>query len=55
MKLGHIIYYHDVFFKFDNGLDLTMALCYENSPFETMSALKLNSFDQNFMIFGHIV
>ena len=32
-----------------------MALCYENSPFETMSALKLNSYDQNFMIFGHIV
>ena len=19
MKLGHIVYYHDVFFKFDNG------------------------------------
>ena len=32
MKLGHIVYYHDVFFKFDNGpyhtrLIRVMALC----------------------------
>ena len=40
MKLGH----HDVFFKFDNGpyrtmLSVVMDIVYENSPFETMSAL----------------
>ena len=44
MKLGHIVYYHDVFFKFDNGpyptlLSIVIALFYENSPFEMMSAL----------------
>ena len=32
MKLGHIVEYHDVFFKFDNGpyrtmLSVVMALC----------------------------
>ena len=32
MKLGHIVEYHDVFFKFDNGpyrtmLSAVMALC----------------------------
>ena len=32
MKLGHIVKYHDVFFKFDNGpyrtrLSVVMALC----------------------------
>ena len=32
MEVGHIVYYHDVFFKFDNGLYRTMlshfmALC----------------------------
>ena len=32
MKLGHIVYYHDVFFKFDNGPygtmpSVVMALC----------------------------
>ena len=45
MKLGHIVKYHDVFFKFDNGpyptrFSVVMALfVYENSPFEMMSAL----------------
>ena len=44
MKLGHIVKYHEIFFKFDNCLYRTMlsgamALFYENSPFETMSAL----------------
>ena len=33
MKLGHIVKYHDVFFKFDNGpyrtiLSVVMALCF---------------------------
>ena len=33
MKLGHIVYYHDVFFKFDNGpygtmLSVVRALCF---------------------------
>ena len=32
MKLGHIVQYHDVFFKFDNGpyrnmFSVVMALC----------------------------
>ena len=32
MKLGHIVKYHDIFFKFDNGpyrtmLSVVMALC----------------------------
>ena len=32
MKLGHIVKYHDVFFKFDNGpyrtmLSVAMAVC----------------------------
>ena len=45
MKLGHIVKYHDVFFKFDNGpyrtmLSVAMAL-YENSPFKTTSALSV--------------
>ena len=40
----HIVKYHDFFFKFDNGpyctmLSVVMALCLENSSFETMSAL----------------
>ena len=44
MKLGHIVKYHDVFFKLDNGpyrtrLSRVMAFVYENSPFETKSAL----------------
>ena len=44
MKFGHIVKYHDVFFKCHNGLyrtmlSVVMALCFENSPFETTSAL----------------
>ena len=41
MHFGHIVKYHDVFFKFDNGPYRTMhlvvmALFYENLPFETL-------------------
>ena len=44
MKLEHVFQYHDDFFKFDNGPYPTipsgvMALCLQNSPFETMSDL----------------
>ena len=51
MKLGHIVKYHIVFFKFDNGpyrtmLSVVMALC----PLSN-----LNIFDQNFMKLGHTV
>ena len=43
MKLCHIVQYHDIFFKFDNGLYGTMllgviALSYEKSSVETTSA-----------------
>ena len=60
LKLGHIVKNHDVFFKFDNGLcrtmpSVVMALCYEKSPFETMSALLVEYFYQNFMKVGHLV
>ena len=44
MKLGHIVKYNNVFFKFDNGqyrtrLSVVMALVDENSLFLTKSAL----------------
>ena len=43
-KLGHAVYNHDVFFKFENGpyrtmLSVVMVLCLWKLPFETMSAL----------------
>ena len=46
MKLGHIVMYYDVFFKFDNSpyrtmLSEIMALCLWKFHFETMSALKV--------------
>ena len=46
MKLSHIVKYHDVLFKFDNGpyrtmLSGVMAFCL--------------CFDQNFMKLGHII
>ena len=60
MKLGHIVKYHDVFFKFTNGLYRTMlsavmALCLCNYRFNRCPFSKSNSFDQNFMKFCHIV
>ena len=44
MKLGHIVKYHDVFFKFKMihiapGFQELWPFVYENSPFETTSAL----------------
>ena len=50
MKLCHIVQYHNVFFKFDNGPYRTM-----NSLFMLIHQLKrrplskMNSFDQNFL------
>ena len=46
MKLGHIVKYHDVFFKFDNFLIATYlqelwSFVHENLPFEMMSALQV--------------
>ena len=43
MKLGHIVKYHYVFFKFDNGpyrnmLSVVMGLSLYNSPVEMISA-----------------
>ena len=44
MKLGHIVKYHGVFFKFNNGpyctmLSVVKPFVYENSPFESISTL----------------
>ena len=61
MKLGHIVKYHDVFFKFDNGpyrtmLSAVMALCLlKFAVLNNVRSLKSNSFEQNFMKFCHIV
>ena len=60
MKLGHIVQYRDVFFKFDNGpyrsmLSAVMALFYENQRFKRCLLSKSNSFDQNSMKLCHIV
>ena len=48
MKLGHIVKYHDIFFKFDNGPYLTILqelwpFVYENSLFKWCLHSKWNS------------
>ena len=57
MKLGHIVKYHDVFFKFNNGpyrtmLSVVMALCLWKF---TIWLSKSNTFDQDFMKLSHTV
>ena len=54
MKLAHIVKYHDVFFKFDNGPYRTMLsadrpFVYEKHGIKRCLLTKSNSFDQNFM------
>ena len=61
MKLGHIVKYHNVFFKFDNGpyhtrLLVVMALfLMKFHRFKRCPLSSSNIFDQNFMKLGHIV
>ena len=65
MKLGHIVKYHDVFIKFDNGLyrivlSAVVALClWKFTVLNDVRILsphsKSNSFGQNFMKLCHIV
>ena len=61
MKLGHIVKYHDVFFKFDNGLYRIHAFSNYGPLFMKIHHLKRcplsksNTFDQNLMKLGHIV
>ena len=60
MKLGHIVKYHNVFFKFDNGpyrirLSVVMALCLWKFNVLNDVRLQLEYFYQNFMKLGHIV
>ena len=61
MKLGHIVKYHDVFFKFDNGpyptrLSRVMALClWKFTIWNDVRSLSGIFFFQNFMKLGHIV
>ena len=60
MKLGHIVYYHNVFFKYDNGLYCTMLsvvcpLFMKIHRFIRCPLSYSNIFYQNFMKLGHIV
>ena len=61
MKLGHIGYYRDVFFKFDNGtithntFSSHGPLFMKIHPFRIRPLSKSNTFDQNFMKLAHIV
>ena len=61
MKLGHIVWYYDVFFKLDTGLYPTMlsvviAICFwKFTCLKRCPLSKRNIFDQNFMKLGHIV
>ena len=61
MKLGHIVKYHDVFFKFDNGpyrtmLSVVMALCFMKiHNFKRCLLSMSNIFYQNSMKLGYIV
>ena len=61
MKLGHIVKYHYVFFKFDNGpyhtsLSVIMALCFMKIyRFKRCPLSNSDTFYQNFMKLGHIV
>ena len=61
MKLGHIVKYHDVFFKLDNGpycimLSVVMApLFMKNHRFKQCPLSKSTIFYQNFMKLDLIV
>ena len=62
MKLGHIVKYRDVFFKFDNGPYRTMLfssygppLFMKNHRFKQCMLSNSNSFDHNSMKLCHIV
>ena len=61
MKLGHIVDYHFVFFKFDNCpyrtmLSAVMALLFMKiRRFKRCLLSKPNSFDHSFMKLCHIV
>ena len=61
MKLGHIVKYHNVFFKFDTGpyrtsLSVVMAIClWKFTILNVVCSLNSNIFYQNFMKLGHIV
>ena len=60
MKLGHIVKYHDVYLKFDNGLNRTrlsrvMALClWKFTVWNNVRSLSRIFFYQNFMKIGHV-
>ena len=60
MKLGHIVRYHDVFFKFDichycTILLVVMALLFmNNNKLKRFSLSKSNIWYQNFMKLDHI-
>ena len=56
MKLGYIVKFHEVFFKFDNGPYRTMLsviMAFHHMKQRLLS--KWNIFYQNFMKLGHIV
>ena len=60
MKLGHIVKYHDVFIKFDNGPYRTMLsgngpLFMKIHRLKRCPLSKSNSFDQKFIKLCHIV
>ena len=58
MKLGHIVKYHNVFFKFDNGsyrTRLSVVMFMKIHRFKRCPLSKSNIFHQNFMKLGHIV
>ena len=58
MKLGHIVKYHNVFFKFHNGSYFTMPLraialfSRKITIFDGALSFKTSNFDPNFMKFG---
>ena len=55
MKLGHIVKYHNVFVKFDNGPYLTMPSgAMKLHHIKRCPLSKSNTFDHNFMKLGHI-
>ena len=60
MNLSHIVKYHKVFFKVDNGpygimLQELWPLFMKNYHLKLCPLSNLISFDQNFMKLGHIV
>ena len=58
MKIGHIVKYHDVFFKLDNGpyrtmVSVIMALCFLKLKRCLLS--KSKTLSQKFMKLGNVV